>query len=90
MKKVIAILLTLVLVFSMAACGGGGNDYDEGPIKIGWVGSQTGDQAVFGTCESNTIKMLIDQKNAEGGLLGRELEFVGYDIFNIHDFYHRT
>ena len=80
MKKVIAILLTLVLVFSMAACGGGGNDYDEGPIKIGWVGSQTGDQAVFGTCESNTINMLIDQKNAEGGLLGRELEFVGYDV----------
>ena len=80
MKKVLAILLTFVLVFSMAACGGGGSDYDEGPIKIGWVGSQTGDQAVFGTCESNTIKMLIDQKNAEGGLLGRELEFVGYDV----------
>ena len=40
MKKVIAILLTLVLVFSMAACGGGGNDYDEGPIKIGWAHRQ--------------------------------------------------
>ncbi|MBR5229855.1 MAG: ABC transporter substrate-binding protein [Firmicutes bacterium] len=80
MKKLLAVLLVFVMIFSMAACGGGGEADGEGTIKIGWVGSITGDQAVFGTCESNTIKMLIDQKNAEGGLLGRQLEFVGYDV----------
>lgn len=80
MKKVLAILLTFVLVFSMAACGGGEEKANDGPIKIGWIGSQTGDQAVFGTCEANTIKMLVEEKNKEGGLLGRQLEFVGYDV----------
>ena len=85
MKKLLVVALALVMVFAMAACGeetgnGGGDVAAEGNIKIGWVGSITGDQAVFGTAESNTIKMLIDKKNAEGGLLGRQLEFVYYDV----------
>lgn len=77
MKKLLAVLLVFVLIFSMAACGGGAKD--EGPIKIGWLGCLTGDQAVWGKCESQTLQMLIDQKNAEGGLLGRQLELVTYD-----------
>ncbi|HQA47841.1 MAG TPA: hypothetical protein PK985_04890, partial [Bacillota bacterium] len=27
-------------------------------VKVGWIGSLTGDQAVWGTCELNTVKML--------------------------------
>lgn len=83
MKKLLVVILAMVMVFTLAACGGetGGDEpAGEGNIKIGWVGSITGDQAVFGTAESNTIKMLVDKKNAEGGLLGRQLEFVGYDV----------
>ena len=33
MKKILAVLLTLVLVFSLCACGGSGND--ENVIRVG-------------------------------------------------------
>lgn len=80
MKKLLVVLLALIMVLSMSACGGSstGGDAKE-PIKIGWVGPLTGDQAVWGKCESQTLEMLIEQKNEEGGLLGRKLELVKYD-----------
>lgn len=80
MKKLLVVLLALIMVLSMSACGGSstGGDANE-PIKIGWVGPLTGDQAVWGKCESQTLEMLIEQKNEEGGLLGRKLELVKYD-----------
>lgn len=40
-------------------------------IKLGWMGSLTGDQAAYGTCESQTLKMLVEDLNANGGLLGQ-------------------
>jgi len=48
-------------------------------VKIGWIGSLTGDQAVWGQCEFNTVKMLVDEMNEQGGLLGKKLEAIGYD-----------
>lgn len=79
MKRILAILLAFVLVFSMAACGGGGNNYDEGPIKIGWIGALTGDFAPWGKCESQALQMYINEQNEAGGVLGRQLELVTYD-----------
>ena len=48
-------------------------------VKIGWIGSLTGDQAVWGQCESSTVKMVIDDLNKNGGLLGKQVELVAYD-----------
>lgn len=48
-------------------------------VKVGWIGSLTGDQAVWGQCEFNTVKMLVEEINAQGGLLGKKLEAIGYD-----------
>ena len=80
MKKLLVVLLALIMVLSMSACGGSstGGDAKE-PIKFGWVGPLTGDEAVWGKCESQTLELLIEQKNEEGGLLGRKLELVKYD-----------
>ena len=85
MKKILAVLLALVMVFALAACGGGsgggegGGESSGDTIKLGWLGSLTGDGAVWGTCESQTLEMLIEQKNAEGGLLGKQIELIKYD-----------
>ena len=67
MKKLIALTLTcLMLATLFVGCGskdeGGGSDGDT--IKLGWMGSLTGDQAAFGTCESQTVQMLVDDLNA--------------------------
>ena len=56
---------------------GSGSDADV--IKVGWIGSLTGDQAVWGTCEFNTVQMLVDEANANGGWLGKQIELIGYD-----------
>lgn len=77
MSKKFISLISVILIFTMilTACGKPKDD----KIKIGWIGSLTGDQAVWGTCESNTVKMLIEEVNAKGGILGKQVEGIYYD-----------
>lgn len=82
MSKKFVVIISVMLIFTMilSACGGTGASASAGDtIKIGWIGSLTGDQAVWGTCESNTVKMLIEEVNANGGILGKQVEGVYYD-----------
>lgn len=82
MRRKLALFVSIIMVLLLAftGCGGsGGADSSSDTIKIGWIGSLTGDQAVWGTCESQTLQMLIDQKNEEGGILGKQIELVAYD-----------
>jgi branched-chain amino acid transport system substrate-binding protein len=57
----------------------GGDAAESDTIKIGWIGSLTGDQAVWGTCEFDTLKMVVEDANSAGGLLGKQIEVIGYD-----------
>ncbi|WP_339801612.1 urea ABC transporter substrate-binding protein [uncultured Marinobacter sp.] len=52
---------------------------EEGPIKVGVLHSLSGTMAISETALKDTILMLVEQQNAEGGLLGRELEAVVVD-----------
>ena len=53
MKKFLFGALAVALL--MAGCGGGGK---SSVIKAGWLGSLTGDQAVWGECELNTLSLI--------------------------------
>ena len=82
MKKLIALTLAcLMLATLFVGCGkkddGGSSGGDT--IKLGWMGSLTGDQAAYGTCESQTLKMLVEDLNANSGLLGKQVELICYD-----------
>ncbi|NLO25618.1 MAG: ABC transporter substrate-binding protein [Clostridiales bacterium] len=87
MKKRVTLLVScVILTLSLALTGGtpaAPTDIpaEEEPevIKVGWIGSLTGDQAVWGTCELNTVKMLFEDINEKGGLLGKQVEVIGYD-----------
>lgn len=84
MKRRLAfILLCVLMVFTMmlSSCAQkpAGTEKVQGIIKVGWMGSLSGDQAVWGQCEFDTVKMLIEEQNAKGGVLGMKLEAVGYD-----------
>ncbi len=46
----------------------------NGPIKVGVITDQTGALSVMGIANANVAKMVIDDINASGGLLGRHLE----------------
>ena len=49
------------------------------PIRIGAIFSVTGPASFLGEPERNTAKMLEEQVNRDGGLLGRKVEVIVYD-----------
>ena len=46
------------------------------PIKVGVITDQTGPLSFIGLANANVARMVIDDINAEGGLLGRQLDLV--------------
>ncbi|GAU79167.1 ABC transporter substrate-binding protein [Fusibacter sp. 3D3] len=84
MKKAVSILMIMMLVLGLlAGCSSSGTATgaaaESEVIKIGWIGSLTGDQAIWGTCEFNTVQMMVEDANANGGWLGKQIEVIGYD-----------
>ncbi len=73
LKKIMAILAVL---FIFAAAG---MALAAEPIKIGYLAALTGDYAGYGTVEVNMAKIVVDDINAKGGVLGRPIELVVYD-----------
>jgi len=70
----------LVVALALMGCAGG---QQSNTIKIGWFGPETGDSALWGQAELNTVKMMVDDYNAQGGIdVGGKkykVEVIGYD-----------
>lgn len=91
MKRLIAFLLSLVMVLAFAACGskddakpsdnaaGGDSDLSGQTILIGNITPMTGAQAAYGTAITNSIQMAIDEINEAGGILGATVELSSKD-----------
>ncbi len=84
-KKLIFLALSMLFILSLVftGCSSQKESNDKKSkdevVKIGWIGSLTGDQAVWGNCELNSVKMMVEEMNKKGGLLGKKVEVVGYD-----------
>lgn len=86
---------TLGLSLALAGCaenevdtgsnGGNGGGNDDGPIKIGAVLDITGAGASLGVPERQTIEMLADQVNSDGGIDGRQIELIIEDNQSTED-----
>ncbi|MCK5892588.1 ABC transporter substrate-binding protein [Aeromicrobium sp.] len=69
-----------LVVTMLAACGGGSDSgTEDGPYKIGFVGSLSGAVAPVGTALLAGFNLAIDDVNANGGVNGREIEVVTED-----------
>jgi len=68
-----AALVFLALSSAFAAPAGGG------PIKIGAIFGVTGPAAYLGAPEEKTARMLVDEMNRSGGILGRQVQLVVKD-----------
>ena len=79
MKKFTALLLALVMVLSLAACGAkeeaaapaaeaAAPEAAAGVIKLGMSGPLTGGAAVYGTAVQYGMQIAVEEINAKGGL----------------------
>jgi branched-chain amino acid transport system substrate-binding protein len=48
-------------------------------IKIGSTLAQTGGASFLGDPEAKTLRMLVDEQNAKGGVIGQKIELIMYD-----------
>ena len=76
MKKtrILAALLAVSLVLPLSGCS-----KKNETIKIGAVDPLTGGQAVFGQDSINGKKMAVEELNANGGVLGKQIELISED-----------
>ena len=52
---------------------------NQAPIKIGLVTDQTGPLSFLGIANANLARLVVDDMNAAGGLLGRRIELITED-----------
>ena len=77
-RRLLSLSLHLLGAFVLASCSGGGGDAAN-EILIGEYGSLTGTTATFGISTKNGIDMAIDEVNAAGGVLGKQLRVIVED-----------
>lgn len=79
-----ALLVCLLMVFSVVAgCGGKGSTgdsaKDEDVIKLGFLGATTGSVANYGIPGQKGMEMAIEELNADGGVLGKQVKGIYLD-----------
>src|SRR5688500_618654 len=67
------------LVLATVALVGCGSEEEKETIKVGAALSTTGAGAAAGTSQLEAVSLAIEQINAAGGVLGKELELVSRD-----------
>lgn len=84
-RKLLIVLLIMCMTIAVAACGSSGGSTDDGSdsssdaLTIAYIGPLTGESAPWGTPEANTLKMLVEKVNAEGGIDGHQIVLNVYD-----------
>ena len=66
MKKIVALVLVLAMLFTSVACGK--KDEDANVIKIGGIGPTTGPAAIYGVATQYGAQIAVEEINALGGI----------------------
>ncbi len=93
-KRLLSLLLALSMMSALSACGGGeaaapaekdaesdapAAEASGDPIVIGSISPNTGSLAAYGTGITTGIELAVEEINAAGGILGRQVEVVTTD-----------
>lgn len=79
MKKWLSLLLVATVVVAAIPLMGCGEEAEKLPYKIGAVFAITGPNSPLGVPEKQTIEMMVEQINANGGINDRPIEVTIYD-----------
>ena len=84
MKKLIAMLIAIVMVLSLVACGGNGGNGSENlePIKIGNIQDTSGGASLAGQPNAWGVEYAVKWINENGGVNGRMIEVYTRDCQN--------
>lgn len=84
MKKLIALVIAIVMILSLAACGAGGDKGgdDKAPIKIGSIQDLTGGASSSGQPQAWGVEYAVKWINENGGINGRQIELYTRDCQN--------
>lgn len=74
MKNLIMSLFFLFSVFLIFSCGE--KPAEKSTIKLGVAGAHTGDLASYGIPSVNAAKLVVENINAKGGVLGKQVELL--------------
>ena len=80
-------LFGALLAATFAGCkrGGGSSSGSGNEIVIGHVASRTGDTATFGVSADEGILLAVDEINAAGGVLGKQVRVITEDDRSLSD-----
>ncbi|MCI8741527.1 MAG: ABC transporter substrate-binding protein [Lachnospiraceae bacterium] len=76
-KRFLVLGMAAAMALGMTGCGN--SKKNEDTIILGYIGPLTGESAIWGQVESNTVQMLVDETNSKGGILGKQVELKIYD-----------
>ncbi len=82
--KRVGLTAAAALVVMLGACekktaAPSGGAPASAPIKVGHYASMTGSEATFGVSTDNGIQMAVKERNAAGGVDGRQIRLITYD-----------
>ncbi|PZG13248.1 ABC transporter substrate-binding protein [Nonomuraea aridisoli] len=84
MRRLLPSLAALLLALTACAGdggggGGGGGSGAQDPIRVGLIVSLTGNYTPLGSEDKKAVELAVEQVNAQGGLLGRQVELITRD-----------
>jgi branched-chain amino acid transport system substrate-binding protein len=71
--------ILVAAMLALAGCGSGGGGAGGDTIRIGEFASLTGKEATFGQSSHKGTMLAIEEINAAGGILGKQIEFIYED-----------
>ena len=80
-KRTLAVFLAATAFLAIGAPGARASE----TIKIGTFLSVTGPASFLGDPELKTLQMYVESINKDGGVLGRQLELIHYDVQHLAD-----
>lgn len=75
----VASVVGLAGLFVLSGLTGGCNKSEGGTVKVGHYASMTGSEATFGVSTDNGIRLAVKERNAAGGIKGKQITLITYD-----------